>query len=242
MLMLGNDPVNKSDPNGHSSEALLLGTDQAGLAAIENIESLKGLQAQAFISGDEALARDYQNLIEAYEGDIAGDANKGWKGNLLDYGLDGLSAAASGFGKGAGALAKPGFEMKAVKESMSARAAAYEAQNFSPKGYAVLAGGVRFDASIGRTLIELKGPGYARLLSGSLQGKVLGKLLAQAKRQSDAYKGKINWVFAESSAASAFKQGLKGKEYGSNISVSVVPPSSGGSGFWSAVKSFFGIK
>jgi RHS repeat-associated protein len=238
----GNDPVNKADPNGHSAEALILGTDQAGLAAIENIESLKGLQAQAIISGDEALARDYQNLIDAYEGDIAGDANKGWKGNLFDYGLEGLSAAASGVGKGAGALAKPSFEMKSVKESMSARAAAYEAQNFSPRGYAVLVGGVRFDASIGRTLIELKGPGYARLLSGSLNRAVMGKLLAQAERQSKAYKGRINWVFAESRAASAFKQALSGQKYGSNISVSVVPPKSGCGGFWSAVKSFFGIK
>jgi RHS repeat-associated protein len=236
-----NDPVNMSDANGHSTEALFLGSDQAGLAAIENIENLKGLQAQAIGAGDEALAKDYQNLIDAYEGDIAGDADKGWKGNMLDFGLEGLAAAANGIGKGAGTLVKPGYELKAVKESMSARAAAYEAQNFSPKGYAFVTGGVRFDAAIGRTLLELKGPGYARLLSGSVGGKVMGKLLAQAERQSKAYKGKITWVFAESTAASAFKQALSGQKYGSNISVQVVKPSASG-GFWAGVKSFFGIK
>jgi hypothetical protein len=220
----GNDPINGSDPNGHTMEGIFYGPDQADVLAFKNIESLSAIRDQHIANGDSGAAAEVQKVIDQYEGDIGKSLGEHW----LDVGLDTASAASAGV---SGAFPKPSFAWKAVKESMSAGAAAYEAKNFSPKGFALVQNGVRFDAAVGRTLIELKGRGYEGLLKGSIGKKVLDKLLGQAQRQSIAYKGAIEWRFAEKSAADTFRNALGKQEFGSNITVRYSPASSGG-GLW----------
>jgi RHS repeat-associated protein len=227
----GNDPVNFSDPSGHDMAGIFYGPDQADVLAFENIESLSAIRDQHIANGDTGAAADVQKVIDQYEGDIGKSLGEHW----LDMGLDTASTASAGV---SGAIPKPSFAWKAVKEGMSARAAAYEAQNFSPKGFALVQNGVRFDAAVGRTLVELKGQGYADLLRRSIRGKVMDKLLEQAERQAKAYKGPIEWRFAERSAADAFRSSLPKTDWASRISVRYSPPASfsggtSGGGLWS---------
>ena len=211
-------------------EGIFYGPDQADVLAFENIESLSAIRDQHIANGDTGAAADVQKIIDQYEGDIGKSLGEHW----LD--VDTASTASAGLGS---AVPKPSFAWKAVKESMSARAAAYEAKNFSPKGFALVQNGVRFDAAVGRTLVELKGPGYERLLKGSIGRKVLDKLLDQARRQAGAYKGPIEWRFAEKGAADAFRKALGN---GTNITVRHSPASSGGAssggGLWSRFRNW----
>jgi hypothetical protein len=71
--------------------------------------------------------------------------------------------------------------------------------------------GVNFDGALeeGETLIEAKGPGYAKLFNLGFGDSVISKLLDQAARQVAAAAGKrIIWYFAEDPAATTFTEAL----------------------------------
>ena len=93
-----------------------------------------------------------------------------------------------------------------VNESMSARAAAYQAR-FGRPGYAYVVNGVRFDGVRKGVLLEAKGPGYATFVKNErfqVWFRGIDEFLAQAKRQLAAASGTpVKWHFAEETAAKA---------------------------------------
>ena len=93
-----------------------------------------------------------------------------------------------------------------VSESMSARAAAYQAR-FGRVGQVFRVSGVRFDGITNGVLQEAKGPGYATFVrNGTFQPWFRGAdaLVEQARRQVAAAGGApIQWHFAEEAAANA---------------------------------------
>jgi hypothetical protein len=115
-------------------------------------------------------------------------------------GLRGLSAAVE---------AGPGGFVEAT-ESMSARAAAYQAEvTGAAPGTVYRVGGVDFDGFANGSLLEAKGPGYANFVrSGQFQPWFQGAddLVSQASRQLLAAGGSpIQWFVAESEAATAIR-------------------------------------
>lgn len=121
----------------------------------------------------------------------------------------------------------PGGSWLDVNESMSARAAAYQAQIAGSSGEAYVLNGVKFDGINGEGLIDAKGPGYARfVVDGQFMPFFLGadSLVAQAQRQLVAAEGRsITWYVAEPEAATAIKNlfRLRGIE---GINVVYEPP------------------
>ncbi len=91
-------------------------------------------------------------------------------------------------------------------ESMSARAAAYQAR-FGRVGEVFRVNGVKFDGIVNGVLQEAKGPGYATFVrNGAFQPWFRGAdaLVSQAQRQIAAADGApIQWHFAEEIAANA---------------------------------------
>jgi RHS repeat-associated protein len=112
-----------------------------------------------------------------------------------------------------GATAAESQEGEFVEETISnQRAANYQAKITGQPGQAYKLGNVRFDglAEDGKTLLEAKGPGYARLLKLPFGDSVKSKLVAQALRQVAAAGGRqIVWHFAEDEAANIVIQALK---------------------------------
>ncbi len=112
-----------------------------------------------------------------------------------------------------GATAAESQEGEFVEENLSnQRAANYQAKITGQPGQAYKLGNVRFDglAEDGKTLLEAKGPGYARLLKLPFGDSVKSKLVAQALRQVAAAGGRqIVWHFAEDEAANIMIQALK---------------------------------
>jgi RHS repeat-associated protein len=94
-----------------------------------------------------------------------------------------------------------------VSEAMSPRAAAYQARISGRAGQVYLKNGVKFDGIQSGTLIDAKGPGYARFVrDGQFRSWWGGAddLVAQAQRQLAAAQGTpITWHFAEEAAANA---------------------------------------
>ena len=92
-------------------------------------------------------------------------------------------------------------------ESMSARAAAYQAWITGRAGQVFVKNGVKFDGFARGTLIEAKEPGYATFTpNGQFQEWWRGAdgLVDQARRQLRAADGvPIQWHFAEEAAANA---------------------------------------
>jgi Restriction endonuclease fold toxin 5 len=112
----------------------------------------------------------------------------------------------------AGAVRTPGA-WQAVDESMSARAAAYQAQITGRPGEAYIVGGVRFDGLDARGLIDAKGPGYATFVrDGEFRSWFTGAddLVAQAQRQLNVAGGQpVTWHVAEAEAATAIRNLLQ---------------------------------
>jgi len=113
-----------------------------------------------------------------------------------------------------------------VSESMSGRAAAYQAQIAGRAGvYEV--DGVKFDGFANGALQEAKGPGYATFVrNGQFVPWFRGAdaLAGQAERQVAAAGGTpIDWSVAEPSAATAIRN-LFAERGISGIGVSYVPP------------------
>lgn len=104
------------------------------------------------------------------------------------------------------AASEPGQWMP-VKESMSARAAAYQARITGRPGEAYVVKGVKFDGFSDGILRETKGPGYERFVKdGAYRPWWRGadSLVNQAQRQLSAAEGvPIRWEFAEKAAANA---------------------------------------
>ncbi|MFY0579249.1 Tox-REase-5 domain-containing protein [Cystobacter fuscus] len=109
-----------------------------------------------------------------------------------------------------------------AKESMSARARAYQEQitghsaddAYWVGGMSTKAGGVRFDGFKDGVLLEAKGPGYANKFFDTLEPKTWFKntgaqaLVEQARRQLRAVRGKgipIRWHIAEEKTAEAIQ-------------------------------------
>jgi hypothetical protein len=115
-----------------------------------------------------------------------------------------------------------------VNESMSERASAYQEQITGRSGESYVVDGVKFDGIRDGTLLDAKGPGYARFVkNGQFRNWYSGKdkLLDQAARQVEVAKGNpIQWHVAEEPAANAIRalfnsQGISG------INVIFTPPS-----------------
>lgn len=104
------------------------------------------------------------------------------------------------------ATSEPGAWMT-VKESMSARAAAYQEQITGQTGTAYKVNGVKFDGYTNGTLQEAKGPGYAKFVKdGEFPDWFRGSraLAEQAKRQVQAAGSTpIPWSVAEAPAVAA---------------------------------------
>jgi hypothetical protein len=127
-----------------------------------------------------------------------------------------------------------------AKESMSARARAYQEQitghsaddAYWVGGMSTKAGGVRFDGFKDGVLLEAKGPGYANKFLDDLEPKTWFKntgaqdLVEQAKRQLRAVRGKgisIRWHIAEEKTAEAIRY-LFEKSDVDGIEVVYTPP------------------
>jgi hypothetical protein len=95
-----------------------------------------------------------------------------------------------------------------VNESMKPRAAAYQTQiTGNPVEIGYVVDGVKFDGYAGGTLLDAKGPGYARFVrNGEFQPFFEGAddLVLQAQRQLAVARGTpIRWDFAEEEARGA---------------------------------------
>jgi len=131
-----------------------------------------------------------------------------------------------------GALAKgasgPG-RWATAREAMSARAAAYQAQiSGRAAGEVYLVNGVKFDALVGGTLREAKGPGYAGFVK---DGKFVewfegaDSMVDQAARQIGAAGATpIEWHIAEEEAAQAIRKLLAADPRTSGVKVLYTPP------------------
>lgn len=116
---------------------------------------------------------------------------------------------------------------------MSEEARDYQVQvTGTPKGYAyrVTADGeeVNFDGFRNGTLLDAKGPGYAKFFDGKLipRGFFKGsdKLLGQAERQFKVARGiPIRWIVAEEKFAAALRRLFE--DEGIPIRVDFIPPS-----------------
>jgi RHS repeat-associated protein len=130
----------------------------------------------------------------------------GGRGGLLDILSRGTNAVRRLFGFSGEA---PGVWAR-VNESMSARAAAYQARitgRLADEAYVV--NGVRFDGFDGTVLLEAKGPGLARMVDKGWFTGMQG-WIEQAKRQADAAPGyPIQWHVAEPEVANALRQRFK---------------------------------
>ena len=104
----------------------------------------------------------------------------------------------------------------AFTESMSERAAAYQAQITGRTEQAYVLNGVRFDGMANNILLDAKGPGYANFVkNGEFQGWFTGKqgLIDQAWNQVRAANGApIQWHVAEQEAIPAFQKMLNDAE------------------------------
>lgn len=108
------------------------------------------------------------------------------------------------------ALTHPRGTWLKVKESMSPRARAYQQQITGRTGEAFLLDGVRFDGTIGKFLVDAKGPGYKNFVKDGFFRKWFRgnrTLVDQARRQIVAANGTpIAWHFAEEKAAGATRK------------------------------------
>jgi hypothetical protein len=76
------------------------------------------------------------------------------------------------------------------------------------------------------TMIESKGYGYAELLTGPIQTRVMARLLRQAARQIKAAAGRpIEWHFAEKEAADIMRDAFAYQRWTGKITVVDPPPS-----------------
>ena len=150
---------------------------------------------------------------------IGVEASKGFVvGVTLGLAAPALAAAELGAGAAAGtAVAAQGAgRWMRVEESMSPRAAAYQAQITGRAGDAFVLNGVKFDGFANGVLQEAKGPGYAAFIKdGVFQPWFNGAsdLVSQAQRQLGAAGGtRIRWYFAEESAANATRALFKARQ------------------------------
>jgi RHS repeat-associated protein len=204
-----NDPINKGDANGHAG----IGHNGGPVFDPDDIDN----------DGIPDIA-DLSNAPDAF-GDIRDKAFSPFGVEPFGRGRDGLFHIGPIFG---GAPAGPG-KWSAVNETMSARAAAYQAQIGGRPGQAYTVNGVKFDNYEGGVLVDAKGPGYAKFTKdGEFRSWWSGqqKLANQAIRQVNAAKGQpISWSFAEKPAADATKK-LFERERITGIDIKVEPPKS----------------
>jgi hypothetical protein len=145
-----------------------------------------------------------------------------------------LDLAAAVVGTLVGAMARGGAAGAArgvngswvrAPESMSGRAAAYQAR-FGRVGEVFRVNGVKFDGIVNGVLQEAKGPGYATFVrNGAFLPWFRGAdaLVSQAQRQVAAAGGaRIQWHFAEEAAANATRS-LFNKEGITGIQVLFTP-------------------
>ena len=149
----------------------------------------------------------------------------------------GLSAIAIRFTRSGGLtkfLARRGVKREGpgvfvnVNEAMSPRAAAYQAQITGRNiGDVYLVDGVKFDGYKGGTLVDAKGPGYAKFVKdGGFRSWFSGAsdLVDQAERQlSVAGQLPVTWHVAEAPAALAIRRLLESNGLGA-IRVVHTPP------------------
>ncbi|MER8409668.1 Tox-REase-5 domain-containing protein, partial [Mesorhizobium sp. M1307] len=182
-----NDPVNRSDANGH--EDVTPNDDDSDNDGLPN-------EMDAW--------PDFDNrMIMSVEGGVT----PGLKGPAatMQRALIGAMGDRLIFGPG---------KWVTVNEPMSPRAAAYQAQISGRPGQTYTLNGTKFDSFKNGVLVDAKGPGYAKFVKDGefrddwWEGRQ--KLLDQAQRQTVAAKGNpITWTFAEQKAADAAKKLFK---------------------------------
>jgi hypothetical protein len=141
-----------------------------------------------------------------------------------------IAAADSAVVAGLNTATRGPGEFVGVTESMSARAAAYQAQiTGAPAGTAYLLNGVKFDGFANGVLQEAKGAGYAWAVTeqGVFRAGFRGAdaLAAQAQRQLTAAGpgANIQWTFAEEAAANATRALFESRGI-TGIDIRVVAP------------------
>jgi hypothetical protein len=239
-----NNPISNTDPDGDNpiigrlvTRAL---TSRAALRVGMRVTPIAAPVA-AFLSNPSnvTLIKESAAFLVGmvYEGpdDICPDC----KGDELSRVIRGLNSTLKGVIPKLSPMIKNNVQMKGVVEAVSRLAdGQFTATNFGEKALAKVSkqpwfnyqkqingiagevgfslNGVSFDGMKGGTLLEAKGVGYKKLLSGveNIKNYVLDGWLNQAKRQVQAASGTgatIEWHFAEQEAADAFKNLLNEK-------------------------------
>jgi RHS repeat-associated protein len=197
-----------------------------------------GYGAGALVSGGSKVAAVGRGaLAGGVESVTGGAANRGLHGRdpfdpagmATDLVLGGGIGAVGGRlgARSAEAVdAGPGTWRPAT-ESMSDRAAAYQAQIGGRSGMVYDVGGVKFDAYVDGALTEAKGPGYATFVRG---GRFMpwfrgaDALASQGQRQlAVAGETPIRWAVAEPEATTAIRALFRSRGI-SGIDVTHVPP------------------
>jgi RHS repeat-associated protein len=196
------DPVSYSDPYGLCPICIAYGVFELASAAYDVYSTVQAYREGGVGEGAAAL---HASIIGAI---VPGPGNAYRQGANAAQGAVGRWVQAN--------------------ESMSTRAAAYQARvTGSAAGQVYLLNGVKFDGFVGGTLIDAKGAGYANFVrNGEFVDWFRGgdALVEQAQRQVQAAGGTpIQWHFAESAAAGAAQKLLK--EAGvSGIAIYITPP------------------
>jgi hypothetical protein len=204
----GNDPVNKSDPNGHFTDPMGIWTSSTGdegctsgcLTAMQHV----GILGAVALGGAAVVAGPGPTMAAL---------------TALEFGTIGSSDTPSLGGFGLGKWAN-------VTETMSARALSYQTQLGGRVGQSFLVNGVRFDSiTKNGTLIDAKGSGFGKFVKdGTFQDwfKGANSFVDQAKRQvAAAPNSKIEWHFAEKEVADIVAQRFKREKI--NVTVKHTP-------------------
>ncbi|MFJ1309533.1 hemagglutinin repeat-containing protein [Agrobacterium sp. P15N1-A] len=205
---------------------------QSGQNFGDTASTLKSDAAKALLTGSkEQIASIIRDPI------IGGAIAFGGAGNAKTIIGETVGSGSTG-SKGTGATGQIGEaptnsasgNWAAVTEAMSPRAQAYQKQITGTSGQVYVVNGVKFDGvSANGTLLEAKGPGYAKFVdktTGNFKSWFSGAdaLVDQAQRQSIAAGGApITWNVAEPSAAKAIQNLLLDNRI-NGIKINVVPP------------------
>jgi RHS repeat-associated protein len=203
-----NNPYKYLDPDGRVP-LVVAAVYAAPYVAAGASAAYGAVRAAPFVQRGVSAAMGVVHTLNVHSGSVIAAAEAGLA----------LTTGASTPATGPGAFVR-------VAESMSARAASYQARvTGTPEGFGYVVNGVKFDGFVNGVLVDAKSAYGQFVQNGQFAPWFSGTkgLVDQARRQVDAAKGTpIQWKFAEESAANATKslfkeQGIKG------IDISVAP-------------------
>lgn len=242
-----NDPINRSDPFGTTSQRIATGSAYPGAVAAtaasqtisSGTQSLTAAAGRALVAAGEwvasASAVTAGTIVAGvaaavYSPGLGGCSN----GVCMDMQMPGAGSGgrignAGGPGTGdpcqslgacsGGSTGSPGpGKWVNTTESMSSRAADYQTQiTGRPANQSYVVNNVKFDGYNGTSLLDAKGPGYAKFVgpSGRFESYFGGRqsIVTQAQRQLEAANGTpIQWHVAEPEADQAIRTLLNDKD------------------------------